>query len=94
MSHQFSGFFLPKLKKMETEKFVFNAVAFDPIKIWTCLAPQNGRQHLSFLKDIYNVGKKLPEMVVKWPNSKVVSFESKQSINDINTHLFSHSVRY
>ena len=33
MSHKFSGFFLPKLKKMETEKFVFNAVAFDPIKI-------------------------------------------------------------
>ena len=33
MSHRFSEFFLPKLKKMETEKFVFNAVAFDPIKI-------------------------------------------------------------
>ena len=58
ISHRFSGFFLPKLKKMETEKFVFNAVAFDPIKIWTCLAPQNGHQHLSFVKDYNVVGKK------------------------------------
>ena len=33
MSHRFSGSFLPKLKKMETEKFVFYAVAFDQIKI-------------------------------------------------------------
>ena len=40
MDHRFSGFFLPKLKKIETEKFVFCAVAFDPIKIQTCLAPQ------------------------------------------------------
>ena len=58
MSHKFSGFFLPKLKKMETEKFVFNAVAFDPIKIWTCLALQNGHQHLSFVKNYNVVGKK------------------------------------
>ena len=67
MNYKFSGFFLPKLKKMETEKFVFNAVAFDPIKIWTCLAPQNGHQHLSFVKDYNVVGKKRPKMVKKWP---------------------------
>ena len=43
---------------METEKFVFFAVAFDPIKIWTCLTPQNDHQNLSVVKD-YNVdGKK------------------------------------
>ena len=35
---------------MEIERFVFNAVAFDPINIWTCLAPENGHQHLSFVK--------------------------------------------
>ena len=51
MSNKFSEFFLPKLKKMETEKFVFYVVAFDPIKTWTCLAPQNDHQHLSFVKD-------------------------------------------
>ena len=44
---------------METEKFVFYAVAFDPIKIQTCLAPQNDCQHLIFLKDYYVVGEKM-----------------------------------
>ena len=33
MNYRFSGFFLPKLKKIEKEKFVFYAVAFDPMKI-------------------------------------------------------------
>ena len=33
-------------------------VAFDPIKIQTCLAPQNDCQNLSFVKDNYVVGKK------------------------------------
>ena len=44
---------------METEKFVFNAVGFDSIKIWTCLAPQNDRQHLSFVKNVYAIGRKM-----------------------------------
>ena len=30
-----------------------NVIDFDPIKIQTCLAPQNDRQHLSFVKDNY-----------------------------------------
>ena len=33
MSHQFSGFFLQKLKKVETEKIVFYDVTCDPIEI-------------------------------------------------------------
>ena len=37
---------------------MFYTVAFDPIEIWTCLAPQNDHQHLSFVKYIYVVGKK------------------------------------
>ena len=44
---------------MEPETFVFYAVALDPIKIWTCLAPQNDHQHLSFVKDYNVVGKKM-----------------------------------
>ena len=37
---------------------MFYAVAFDPIKIWTCLAPHNDHQHLSLLRIImYVVGK-------------------------------------
>ena len=30
-----------------------NVIAFNPIKIQTCLAPQNDRQDLSFVKDTY-----------------------------------------
>ena len=44
---------------MGTEKFVFYLVAFDPIKLYTRLAPQNDHQHLSFVKDIYAVGEKM-----------------------------------
>jgi hypothetical protein len=33
LSHQFSGFFLQKLKKVETEKIVFYDVTCDPIEI-------------------------------------------------------------
>ena len=43
---------------MEPETFVFYAVALDPIKIWTCLAPQNDLKILSFVKEIYVVCKK------------------------------------
>ena len=30
-----------------------NVIAFHPIKIQICLAPQNDRQHPSFVKDTY-----------------------------------------
>ena len=43
---------------MDSENFVFYLVAFDPIEIQTCSAPQNDRQNLIFVKDIYEVGKK------------------------------------
>ena len=58
LSHKFSGFFLPKLKKEETEKFWIYFLTFDPIQIKTSLAPQNDNQHLSFVKDSYKVAKK------------------------------------
>ena len=35
-----------------------NVIAFHPIKIQICLAPQNDRQHLSFVKDTYVDAKK------------------------------------
>ena len=44
-------FFLTKLKKWVLKTFVFYVIAFDPIEIQTCLAPQNDRQNLSFVKD-------------------------------------------
>ena len=44
---------------MDSETFVFYVVAFDPIEIQTCSAPQNDCQHFSFVKDIYGVGEKM-----------------------------------
>ena len=55
-------------------------VAFDPIKIQTCLAPQNDCQNLSFVKDIYVVGEKMTRNCHKMSKLKIVSFESKRSI--------------
>ena len=37
----------------------YYVVAFDTIKIYTHLAPQNDRQNLSSVKDIYVVAKKM-----------------------------------
>ena len=58
MSHKFLGFFLPKWKNMETEKYVIYVVVFYPIEIQTSLAPENDCQHLSFVKDFIAGGKK------------------------------------
>ena len=40
-----------------------NVLAFDPIKIQTCLAPQNDRQHRSFVKDTYVDAKQMTTKV-------------------------------
>ena len=55
-------------------------VAFDPNKILTCWAHQNDSQNLSFVKAINEVGKKWPEILVKWPTPSFVLFVSKQSL--------------
>jgi hypothetical protein len=43
-------FFLQNCKKMEIEIFAFSII--------TCLAPQNDRLNLSFVKDFHVIGKK------------------------------------
>ena len=43
-------------------------VAFDPIKIQTCLAPQNDCQNLSFVKDNNVIGEKMTRNGCKKPN--------------------------
>ena len=45
----------------------FCVITFEPIKIYTCQAPQNERFNLSFVTNTHIVDKKLPEMFVKWP---------------------------
>jgi hypothetical protein len=44
-----------------------NVIAFDPIKIQTCLAPQNDNQHLSFVKDTYVDAKQMTTKCQKMP---------------------------
>ena len=41
------------------EIFAFCVITFEPIEVQTCSAPQNDRLNLSFVKNIYVVGKKL-----------------------------------
>ena len=56
---------------MVTENIVFYVVAFNSIKIWTPLAHQNDHQDLSFVKDIYVVGKKMIRNGGKMANTKL-----------------------
>jgi hypothetical protein len=44
-----------------------NVIVFDPIKIQTCLAPQNDHQHLIFVKDTYVDAKKMTTKGQKMP---------------------------
>ena len=39
--------------------FAFCVISIDPIEVQTCSAPQNDRLNLSFVKNIYVVGKKM-----------------------------------
>ena len=62
------------------KNFVIYVVAFDPDKIVTCWAHHNDRKNLCFVKAINEVGKKWPEILVKWPTPSFVLFVSKQSL--------------
>ena len=51
--------FLQNCKNPKMEIFSFCVITFEPIKIQTRSAPQNGCLNLSFVKYIYVIGKKL-----------------------------------
>ena len=81
MSHKFSEFFLPKLKKNGNQKNVFfccsfwsnyNLDTFSTSK-WTSPPKFCERYSCSWQK-------KWPEMIVKLPNAKVVTFEYERTI--------------
>ena len=55
---------------MKTKK-VFYALAFDVIRIWTRLAPQNEHQNLNFMKDALVVGKMMTRNDCKIAKCKV-----------------------
>ena len=80
MRGKFSFFFFQNRKPLEMKNNVFYVVAFDPIKIQESQAPQNICLNPLFVKDMNVVGKKRPEMVVKWPTLRAVSFLVQQSI--------------
>ena len=61
-------FFFQNWKTQFWKQIVIYVVAFDPIKIQTCLAPQNDCQNQSFVKDNYVVGKKMTRYGPKNPN--------------------------
>ena len=58
-------------KKQETEVFAFCAITLEPIEVQTHSAPQNDHLNFSFVKYIYVIAKKWPQMVEKWPFLKL-----------------------
>ena len=52
---------------MEMEIFAFCVIMFEPIKIYTCLASQNDRLNLSFVKDENTIGEKMARNGPKRP---------------------------
>ena len=56
---KFSGFFFQNWKTQFSNQIVIYVIAFDPINIQTCLAPQNDHQNLSFVKDNHVLGQKM-----------------------------------
>ena len=61
-------------KSRDSEKIVFYVEDFYPIRIQTCLALQNDRQKLWFVKDNYVVGKKETRNGHKMTNLKSIIF--------------------
>ena len=55
-------------------QIVIYVIAFYPIKIQTCLAPQNDRQNLSFVKDSYVLGQKMTRNIWKLAKRKSCQF--------------------
>ena len=52
-------FFFQNWKTQFSNQIIIHVIAFDPINIQTCLAPQNDRQDLSFVKENYVLGQKM-----------------------------------
>ena len=46
-------------KRNEMEIFAFGVITFEPIKIQPCLAPQNDRLNLIFVKDFHLIAEKI-----------------------------------
>ena len=54
--------------------FCISVITFETIKKQTHSAPQNDRLNFNFVKVIHVVGKKRPEVVVKWTFRPVANF--------------------
>ena len=56
---------MQKTHKTQTEKFAICVINFEPIKIQTCLAPQNDCLILNFVKNIHVVANKMTRSGLK-----------------------------
>ena len=70
----FQFFFFQNWKTQFSNQIVINVIAFDPISIQTCLAPQNDRQNLSFVKDSYVLAQKMTRNSQKLAKRKNCQF--------------------
>ena len=61
----YEGFFYKITRKVETEISVFCVITLEPIKIQTCLIPQNDRLNLNFVKDIHVFAEKMTRSCLK-----------------------------
>ena len=75
---EFSGFFLPKLKNTLVKNICDFCYRFWSNWDLPSLALQNDCQNLNFEKVVCSWQNKWQEIVVKWPNAKVVSFFSNR----------------
>ena len=66
--------FLQNSTKTKMEIIAFCIITLEPIKVQTCLAPQNDRLNLSFVKDIYVDGGNLARKGCKTAISQSTSF--------------------
>ena len=57
--HKRGGFLLQNRKKTESEILTFCVITFEPIKFYTCSAPQNDCLNFNFVKGIHVVGEKI-----------------------------------
>ena len=73
------------MDRMFFASFAFCAIAFEPIMIQTCSAPQNDRQNFSFVKDTYVDGEKLARN-----GRKTATYYAASFLPHYTRVLFSH----
>ena len=92
----FQVFFFQNWKTQFSNQIVIYVIAFDPINIQTCLAPQNDRQNLSFVKDSYVLAQKMTRNGRKLAKCKSCQFFKSPDFSFIwfNNYLVHRYIMY